>query len=207
MRALMAYLLAALAVAAGIWFGFFSHTGAKAQEESRASALTPVMLATVVQAPFSDSLEALGTAVANESVQLTAHRSDLVRAIHFEDGQEVEVGALLLELETAEEEAMLAEAQAMLAERKAAHLRAVELSEQAIAPASQVETALAQLEGARSRVKTLEVTIADHAVRAPFAGRLGLRQVSKGALLQQSTVIATMDDLSLVKVDFTIPET
>jgi membrane fusion protein (multidrug efflux system) len=70
-----------------------------------------------------------------------------------------------------------------------------------------VQTALAQLDAARSRVLALEVAIADHTVRAPFTGVLGLRRVSVGSLLQSSTVIATLDDLSVVKVDFTIPET
>ncbi|HEX5051044.1 MAG TPA: efflux RND transporter periplasmic adaptor subunit [Planctomycetota bacterium] len=204
----MAYLFAFLAILAGVWFGFFARSGAAAsQEDSRAAAATPVVLSTVVQAPFADSLEALGTAIANESVQLTANRSDLVRAIHFDDGQEVKAGELLVELETAEEEAMLAEAQAMLDERKAAHRRAVELATQQIAPESEVETALAQLEAARAKVRSIEVAIADHAVRAPFAGRLGLRQVSIGSLVQQSMVIATLDDLSVMKIDFTIPET
>jgi len=207
MRTLIAYCFALLAVTAGVWFGYLADAGTSEREMERRAAVTPVVLAGVFEAPFSDSLEALGTAVANESVELTANRSDLVRAIHFEDGQEVEAGALLVELETAEEEALLAEAQAIMVEREAAHRRAVELNDQSIAPVSEVETALAQLEAAKSRLRTFEVTIADHAVRAPFAGRLGLRRVSVGSLLQQSTVIATLDDLSVIKVDFTIPET
>lgn len=207
MRTLMAYFFALLAVAVGVWYGFFAGAGAAAVETRRTTSTTPVILASVVLAPFSDALEALGTAVANESVELTANRSDLVKAIHFEDGQDVEAGVLLVEMETAEEEAMLAEAQALMAEHVAAHKRAVDLFEQNIAAESQVEGALAKLEAARSRVRTLEVTIRDHAVRAPFSGRLGLRQVSVGSLLQRSTVIATLDDLSVIKVDFTIPET
>lgn len=207
MRTLMAYSFALVAILAGVWFGFFAGGQDAAAESPRTASITPVILAPVVEAPFSDSLEALGTAVANESVALTANRSDLVRAIHFEDGQEVEAGALLVELETAEEESMLAETQALLREREAAHRRAVELSQQEIAPASEVERTLAQLEAARSRVRTLEVLIADHSVRAPFAGRLGLRRVSVGSLLERTTVIATLDDLAVIKIDFTIPET
>lgn len=207
MRTLMAYTFALIAIGAGVWFGFFAHDDVADGGDRRASNVTPVVLAKVVQAPFSDSIDALGTAVANESVQLTANRSDLVRAIHFTDGQEVEAGTLLLELESSEEQARLAEAKALEKERAAAHKRAVELADQNIAPGSEAEAALAQLEAARSRVRLLDVTIADHAVRAPFAGRLGLRRVSVGALLQSSSVIATLDDLSVVKVDFTIPET
>ncbi|MGC6486365.1 MAG: efflux RND transporter periplasmic adaptor subunit [Planctomycetota bacterium] len=207
MRTLVAYLLALLAVAAGVWFGFFYGQDAEGKTTRRASTAAPVILARVVDAPFSDRLAALGTAVANESVTLTANRSDLVEAVHFDDGQEVAAGEVLLELQAAEERSMLAEAKAMLTEREAAHGRAKELNEQGIAPEREVQTAAALMHAARSRVQTLEVAIRDHVVRAPFAGVLGLRRVSVGSLLQSSTVITTLDDLSVVKVDFTIPET
>jgi len=207
MRSLVAYLLALFAVAAGVWFGFFYAQDVEGAAGRRAPSATPVILARVVDAPFSDRLAALGTAVANESVTLTANRSDLVEKVHFNDGQQVAEGEVLLELQAAEERSMLAEAKAMLAERETAHQRAVELNEQGIAPEREVQTAQALMSAARSRVQTLEVAIRDHVVRAPFAGVLGLRRVSVGSLLQSTTVIATLDDLSVVKVDFTIPET
>lgn len=207
MRSLVAYLFALVAVCAGVWFGFLSRADAASSESDAPMMTTPVILAPVVEAPFADTLSALGTAVANESVRLTAKRSDLVKAVHFDDGQVVEANALLLELETDEEKSMLAEAEALLGEREAEHKRQVELFGQGIAPESQVQTAFAQLETIRARMRTLDATIKDHDVRAPFAGVLGLRQVSVGAFLQPSTVIATLDDLSVVKVDFTIPET
>jgi membrane fusion protein (multidrug efflux system) len=207
MRSFVAYVLALLAVCAGVWFGFFSKNDVEGKESRRAAGATPVILAPVVDAPFADKLAALGTAVANESVTLTANRSDLVKAIHFDDGQQVEKDQVLLELQTAEEQSMLAEAKALLVEREAAHERAVELNGQGISPDSEVQTTAAQLNAARSRVQTLEATIRDHVVRAPFAGVLGLRRVSVGSLLQSSTVITTLDDLSVVKVDFTLPET
>jgi len=209
MRTLIAYLFALLAVAAGIWFGFYAGADGDDGDDAAAprSNLTPVVLAPVRKAPFADSLEALGTALANESVKLVAIRNDLVRALHFADGQEVAAGALLVELDIAEEQAMLAEAKAIEQERATTHRRQVELALQHIAPDSEVDTAAAQLAAARARVKMLEVAIEDRVVTAPFAGRLGLRQISMGAMLSPSTVIATLDDLAVVKVDFTIPET
>ena len=207
MRSFVAYLLAVFAVCAGVWFGFLTGGGVQGKESQSVAVATPVILASVVDAPFSDRLAALGTAVANESVELTANRSDLVKAIHFDDGQQVEAGQALLELQVAEEQSMLAEAKALMTEREAASQRAIELNEQGIAPDREVQAARSQLNAARSRVQTLQVAIADHVVRAPFTGVLGLRRVSVGSLLQPSTVITTLDDLSVVKVDFTIPET
>lgn len=207
MRALVAYLFALLAICAGIWFGFFAKNDVEGKESRRASSLSPVILAPVVDAPFSDSLAALGTAVANESVELTANRTDLVKAIHFDDGQKVKAGALLVELEIAEEQSMLTEAKALLVGREASYRRAVELNEQEISPDSEVQSAFAQWNAAKARVMTLEAAISDRTINAPFAGVLGLRRISVGSLLQASTVITTLDDLSQVKVDFTIPET
>ncbi len=207
MRAFVAYMFAVLAVCAGLWFGYFSTNDVAGQSFARPQGKTPVILAPVVAAPFSSTLSALGTAIANESVRLTANRSDLVKAIYFEDGQHVEKGALLLEMEASEEQSRLVEAKALLVELEAAHKRAVELRAQGISPDSDVQRSLAQMHAAKARVTTLEITMRDHSVKAPFAGVLGLRQISVGSLLQSSTVITTLDDLSVMKVDFTIPET
>ena len=207
MRAFVAYMFAVLAVCAGLWFGYFAQNDVAGKESPRRSSRTPVILARTIDAPFSSTLSALGTVVANESVRLTANRSDLVKAIHFSDGQHVEKGALLLEMDASEEQSRLAEAEALLVEREAAHRRSVELQEQGISPDSEVQAALAQMHAAQARVVTLKVAIRDHGVRAPFSGVLGLRRISVGSLITPSTVITTLDDLAVVKVDFTIPET
>ena len=209
MRSLIAYLLAAAAITAGIGFGYLDwlDSGQDNARAARRSLGVPVVVAEVVRAPIADSLAALGTARANESVQLTANHSDHVVALHFEDGQQVQAGELLAELNSEQERAMLDEAAALLAEREAEHQRVVELFEREIASTSEVDAAQAQRQAARSRVERLRASIADHRVSAPFAGTLGLRQVSIGSYLQPSTVIATLDDLSVIKVDFTIPET
>lgn len=207
MRTLIAYVLALVAIGVGVWFGFFS--GAQQEDDgsqARRDRLVPVIVAPVVEAPFAESLPALGTARANESVELTANRTEHVAAIHFEDGQQVEAGQLLVELDATEEQAMLAEASALLVERRTAHKRAKELNEKGISPESDVQTAFAQMQAAQARVDTLKAAVDEHQVRAPFAGVLGLRRISVGALLQTSTVITTLDDLSVVKVDFTVPE-
>ena len=207
MRALVAYLFALAAIATGVWFGYFARGDAAGHVSAHHSSKSPVILAPVVVAPFADTMNALGTAIANESVDLIANRTDLVTAVHFTDGQKVDKGAVLVELQTAEEQARLAEAKALLEDREAAYQRAVELHAKGISSESEVTAALAQMNAAKSRVLTLEETIKDHVITAPFAGVLGLRRVSVGALVQPATVIATLDDLSFVKVDFTIPET
>jgi membrane fusion protein (multidrug efflux system) len=164
-------------------------------------------VAEVLQAPFRDSLEALGTVQANESVQITANRADQVTALHFNDGQFVEKGQLLLEMSSVEEKAELSEAIAVLEERKLNFQRDKELFEQQLSSGRDFETSKAQLSTAEARVRRLEAAIADRQVLAPFAGVLGLRRVSVGAFVQPGTVVTTLDDIDPVKVDFTIPET
>ena len=79
------------------------------------------------------------------------------------------------------------------------------VADKGISAQSDLDLADAEVKALESRVESLKASIADHEVRAPFKGRLGLRMVSKGAFVQPGTVLTTLDDLSVVKVDFTIP--
>jgi len=208
MRTLIVYLLAALALGAGLGFLLFDPFGGRRSSAAKTTARSapPVVVARVSRAPFRDAVEALGTVLASESVTITARRAAHVVAIHFDDGQETQAGASLVSLSAAEERALLDEAQAVQVERAAAYERALEMRTQGIAAGSDLDTAKAQVDSAIARVRMLEAMLADFELRAPFAGQLGLRQVSLGAFVQPGTPITTLDDLSVVRVDFTIPE-
>ncbi|MFU8848286.1 MAG: efflux RND transporter periplasmic adaptor subunit [Opitutales bacterium] len=156
-------------------------------------------------ANFGEILEALGTTLANEAVTLTANATDLVESIHFEDGQSVQRGDVLVLLEKKEEEAALKAARATMDERKRAFERAKELVEQQAVSTATVEERRALLQEAEGRVEEIEARIRDRIVRAPFDGILGLRQISPGTLLRPGDVITTIDDLSQIKVDFDAP--
>jgi len=166
----------------------------------------PVVVATVEDvSAFGDSLEALGTTLANESVTLTANATELVESIHFEDGQFVRRGDVLVLLEKQEEEAALKAAQATLDERRRAFERALELVEQQAVATATLEERRALLQEAEGRTEEIQARIRDRIVRAPFDGVLGLRQISPGTLLRPGDVITTIDDLSQIKVDFDAP--
>lgn len=209
MRSVLVYLIAGVIAVVGVAVGFpelWRPTDLQASAELPQPA-PPVVVAPVAHAPFVAPLLALGTVLANESIAITANRTEQVAALHFDDGEAVERGQLLVELESAEEQAMLAEARAILAERRAEHERTVDLAEREIAAQSDLDRTHAALLAAEARVASLEATMADLVVRAPFAGTLGLRHVSVGALVQPQTVMTTLDDLTVVKVDFTVPGT
>ena len=86
------------------------------------------------------------------------------------------------------------------------HQRLKELFDQNMASAQEFEESKAKLAASEARVVSLNAAIADRQVRAPFAGVLGFRRISVGAYVQPQTMITTLDDLSVVKLDFTIPE-
>jgi membrane fusion protein (multidrug efflux system) len=166
----------------------------------------------VIAEPVSRQLlvkvtEALGTARANESVTLTASLNETVRRINFEDGDFVEAGDVLVELSDEEEEAQFAEARANLDEARRQLARLEDLDKQGIAATSDVDGARSQAEAAQARLNTVLARLADRLIRAPFSGVLGFREVSPGTLLMSGDPITTLDDVSQIKLDFTVPET
>lgn len=162
----------------------------------------PVRRETVI-----DSIEAIGTARANESVVVTADVTDTVRRINFSDGEAVTKGTVLVELTNAEEEAQLAEARANLNDAWRQLKRLTDLDAQGIAATSDVDAARALVEGAQARLNSVLARLEDRLIRAPFEGVLGFRQVSPGTLVTPGTEITTLDDVSVIKLDFTVPET
>ncbi|NWH08016.1 MAG: efflux RND transporter periplasmic adaptor subunit [Alphaproteobacteria bacterium] len=168
----------------------------------------PVVVAeTVAMTVFVDSIEALGTARANESVDITAQTTDTVARISFKDGDRVEKDQILIELTSTEEDADLSSARAELAEAEKQLLRLIELARTGSASQSRLDQQRGTRDSAKGRVSAIEARLADRLIRAPFAGVLGLRNVSTGTLVKPGDVITTLDDVSIIKVDFTVPET
>jgi membrane fusion protein, multidrug efflux system len=154
-----------------------------------------------------DVVEALGTALANESVTLTAKVTDTVRRVNFEDGDYVEAGAVLIELTNQEEEALLAEARANLDDAESQLRRLEDLSARGLTSASELDVARSRAGASRARLNSIVARLRDRLIQAPFSGLLGFRQVSPGTLLSPNTPITSIDDISVIKLDFTVPET
>ncbi len=201
-------LVVGLIAAVGFAAGRMAPTGGApevAGSAPRAPQAAQVTVSDVRIKDFADSIEALGTTRANETVQLTAQLSDKVQDIRFTDGQVVHQGDVLLVLDNAEELANLESAQALAAERKSAFERAQDLSRRKIIADETFETRRAEFQQAEAEVRSLQSRIDNTIIKAPFDGILGLRNVSLGALVQPGTVITTIDDLSVIKVDFEVP--
>jgi membrane fusion protein (multidrug efflux system) len=156
---------------------------------------------------FVYELEALGTARANEAIEVTSKVSNLVTAIRFRDGQEVRRGAILVELDSIEATAELMAARAALSETQSQYQRSKELFATKALSQSQLDTLEATLRANEARVTTAQSRLSDTVIRARFDGRVGLRRVSVGSLVSPGTVITTLDDMRTIKLDFAVPET
>lgn len=155
---------------------------------------------------FPLSAEALGNARANESVDIRPKISATLTEILFEEGQEVEAGDVLVKLDNLEQVADLAAARAALVDSEASFRRSSELFRTNVVAKSQLLQDEAKKVADEALVSVAEKRLADTIVRAPFAGRLGLRRVSIGSLVNPNTVITTLDDTHIIKVDFDLPE-
>ena len=156
--------------------------------------------------PWTDTLQALGTVKAHESVTVTAKVSETVDKVHFESGQWVNRGAPLVTLTGQQQQAALAAAAAAAKEADTLYQRQSQLAAQQLIAKSMLDTQKATRDAAIAQVQQIRANLSDRVIRAPFSGLLGLRQVSPGTLVTPGTAIATLDDVSRVYVDFPVPE-
>lgn len=155
---------------------------------------------------FAERYSAIGTVKARESVTVTAKVSEIVQQVHFDSGDTVAAGAPLVTLSQRQQQAALAEAQAAADEAERLFRRQRELADQQLIARAQLDNQRAARDSADARVAQIRAQLSDRVIRAPFAGVLGLRQVSPGALVTPGTAIATLDALERVYVDFPLPE-
>lgn len=164
-----------------------------------------VIVAAATQESFVDDIEALGTLKANESVALTASVTETIRALHFDDGDRVEAGQTLVEMASAEEQAQLKESRALEREAASQYRRVQSLATQGTAAQSLLDERNREWQTARARLIAIESRLEDRLLKAPFAGVMGLRNISVGALVEPGDLIATLDDDSQLKLDLTVP--
>ncbi len=166
-----------------------------------------VTVGPVGRSEIADRIEALGTTHANESVEITANITDTIDTIHFEDGGSVKKDDPIVTLAKDEEEAGLASAEADLKEQQRELKRIGELVGKKTLPASELDKRKTLYEKAQHEADAARARLNDRIITAPFSGMLGLRRVSAGALVRPGDLITTLDDINIVKVAFSVPET
>ena len=156
---------------------------------------------------FADRMEAIGTARANEQVTVSAPVTERIVRLNFDDGSFVRAGQVVAVLQQAQQSAQLNEAQARARETQQQLARVAELKQRGFATQSAYDTQVAAAAAARAQSAQASAQIGERVVRAPFSGWVSLRNISVGAIASQGTEIATISDVSVIKLDFTVPET
>jgi membrane fusion protein (multidrug efflux system) len=174
--------------------------------ERSASSAVPVIVTEVDRAPVEVTLTLLGELKARDAVMVTATVTETIDRIHFEDGQTVKKGDLLVSLRDREEEARVLEAQARLREARAQYERAREVEGRGNVTKALVDERYRQWQTAQAQLIVAEAQLADRQLTAPFSGQLGLKQVSEGALVQAGTEIVSLQNIRQLNLDVLIPE-
>jgi membrane fusion protein (multidrug efflux system) len=172
----------------------------------RNNAPASVTLAAVRTQRVSQKLEALGNARANESVDISTKTSNIVTEVTFRDGERVKRGQVLVQLDNAQARADVAAAQAAVTESETLYNRSRELLNTQALSKSSFDQLEATLKANRAKLAAANARLEDTVIRAPFSGRVGLRRVSVGTLISPGDVITTLDDTSVIKLDFSVPE-
>jgi membrane fusion protein (multidrug efflux system) len=139
-------------------------------------------------------------------VNITAKTANRIVSIRFTEGQQVKKGDVLLELDGVEASADLAVAEAALADTRSQYKRSTELFATKALSQAQMDQIQSTLRQNEARVSAAQGRMNETVVRAPFSGRVGLRNVSVGSYVTPAAVITTLDDTSIIKLDFSVPE-
>ena len=165
-----------------------------------------VAVVTASERPWQSRLPAIGTVKALQGVDLSLEIAGTVKAVLFESGQKIQVGQPLLQLDNDVERALLGTAEADLGLAQVEYGRGNRLvGDQAISRGD-FDKLAAQFKKAGATVAQLKASLAKKQILAPFTGTIGIRQVDVGDYLASGTVIATLQDLSSLYVDFYVPE-
>ena len=180
-------------------------TALAAQSGPKATALVAEVY-TVKPQPFAQTLATVGTLRANESVTLVSELSRRLVKVQVKEGSEVAAGDLLFKLDDSDLLAELGEIDARVKLANANKDRVNNLLPSKAISQQEFDSSTAALNILEAQRNTKAVQISKTEIRAPFAGRVGVRQVSEGAFVTPTTPLITLQDVSQIKVDFPLPE-
>lgn len=165
-----------------------------------------IAAATAEAGPWRERVEAVGTIRAARGILINAETAGDIVQLHVSSGQHVEAGAPLLDIDESLE---VATRQRLLANLELAELlyqRDLTLSEQKSIPQTQLDRSRADLRSAQAALAEIDAVLENKRIRAPFAGELGLLQVRLGDYVEAGTPLVTLQDLSQLEVDFSVPD-
>jgi len=196
-----------LALVGGL--GFIKYKQVEAAIAAGASfQLPPTAVTTVVaqKETWPSTMSVIGTAAAIQGVTVSADLPGTIDKIHFESGQWVKEGQIMVELDTRQERAQLASLEAQRDLAGINYGRAQELVKEGVIAKQEYDNAAAQQKATEAQVGDIKAAIARKTIRAPFSGVLGIRQVSLGQYLAAGQSIVSLQTLSPIYVNFGVPQ-
>lgn len=183
-----------------------SNEGALAAASAAVGEPTTVEIARVSALTLADDLTAVGAVRANEAVVLRPEVAGRIAALHFAEGQFVRRGQLLVQLDDSLERAEVLRAEAQLALAKSNLDRTIDLARQNFVSESARDQAASTFK-AQDAARVVAVTrLSKLAIRAPFDGVLGVRQVAVGDYVKEGQDMVAIEDVATIKLDFRVPE-
>lgn len=165
-----------------------------------------VKVGQITESKIHTVLEFIGTAVSNESVDITSSVTQKVTEINFSDCDFVKKGDVLVRQNIDKQLAIKKQAEINLHEQERELARITTLRKKKVIAAKEFDLQNTRVQDAQAKLAEIEEEIRERTIVAPFDGMLGLRKISIGALLSPGTVITTIDDIKKIKVDFSVPE-
>jgi membrane fusion protein (multidrug efflux system) len=168
----------------------------------------PVTVSTVTVSPvrWTPGIEAFGTVYAFEGTDVAVQSGGVVKDILFKSNDEIKEGQVLVQIDDSVERADLLAAQTSVEINRRALDRARTLAKTGVSSTVTVDTAEAALDSALSQLAKIEATLDQKAIKARFGGTVGIAKVNVGQYVQPGTIVATLQNLDKMKVDFTVPE-
>ena len=166
----------------------------------------PVEVTAVTRQDLTETLNLVGSVAANESAVIRPETTGLVRSIHFEEGQQVKKGDLLVKLDDAEMRAQLGQTEARFRLAELNLKRAERLGETQSNSVAEVDRSRSEFSSAQSDLDLIRVRLDRTEIRAPFDGVVGGRSISPGDYVNSQSQLTSINDLSRLKIDFQVPE-
>ncbi|MCH8497667.1 MAG: efflux RND transporter periplasmic adaptor subunit [Marinobacter sp.] len=154
----------------------------------------------------TDTIEAVGTLRSREEIEITSEVDGRIMALNFRQGQRVDKGQLLVQLDDRQAQADLQVAEARLADARTRYDRALRLRQNNSVPQSQVDELRTEVDVAQAQRLAARTRLDNHRIEAPFAGVVGLRAFSVGAYVRIGAVITTLDATDEMELSFSVPE-
>lgn len=199
-------LILVAAIAAGLAYKKYLQIGVLTAQGSIAPPPISVTVASAESAEWNRRIKAVGTLVASQGVDLSIEVAGIVKSIHFDSGQEVKKGTLLLELNNQSELATLGQAQAKFNSDNSQYQRLLKLKDQSFVTRNDIDTQTALVDISQAQISVAQVALSKKNINAPFSGKLGIRLIDIGEYITPGTSLVTLQSVDKLLLDFTLPE-